>query len=54
MQENESTEIESQLYVRASKELEEEVERELEQNKEEVSISSILGCCGGKCKSSDN
>lgn len=48
----EPTIIPTTLYVKASKELEEDVQKDLNQDKEEVAISSILReCCGGgRCK----
>lgn len=50
--------VESELKVTASEELQEEVDKELEEG-EEIAISSVLDnpenkCCGCRCKRSEN
>jgi hypothetical protein len=55
--------VESELKVTASEELQEEVDKELEEEEleegAEIAISSVLDnpknkCCGGKCKRREN
>ena len=52
--------VESEIKVTASEELQEQVNKELEEEKPEVAISSVLDnqkkkfCGGGKCSSSEN
>ena len=51
--------VESELKVTASEELQEEVDKELDEESPEIAISSVLDnpnnkCCGGGCESSED